>query len=422
MTPPRTTRFHPHIRMCLAAFLMDGAVMVGLLVIPFYAFRQLGGDVALSGTLIAVHAAAYTVACIVVSGQVKRAENGLNWAIVGGILFTLCISSLLFVRNVWLAGLLVGVGYGCQSLVWPALHSWVGAEPDPAIRARNMGLFNVAWSGGFAVSPLLAGPLYDLDYRLPFLLLFTLGTGSLLLIRSVPHERDHYGVLTPDLLAARAGHDRASESLLYAAWVATFIMNMLAGVTRAVFPKRVEDLVVSGELRILFEDTPWLDLSGGAATAYSWLAFVLSFATATAFFTLGRSDGWRHRFRPLLLWQAGAGAAFFCLAYTRSLAVMLACFGVIGAALGFAFFASVYYSLANPERKHARATLNEAYVGAGNFLGSIVFGHLAAQFGLLLPLKFTPVFIAAVLAAQVLLVRRGRARHGINACPRRTAF
>jgi MFS family permease len=366
-----------------------------------------------------VHAAAYTLACIVVSCQVKRAANGLNWAMVGGSVFTLCITSLFFVRDPRVAGALIGIGYGCQSLVWPALHSWVGAEPDPATRSRNMGWFNVAWSSGFAVSPLLAGPMYDFDYRLPFGLLFLLGAASIALLRSLPHERDHYGVLTPELLAARAGHDRASESLLYAAWVATFSMSVLGGVTRAVFPKRVEDLVVTGELRMLFEDTPWVDLSGAAATTYSWLAFILSFATAAAFFTLGRKDGWRHRFRPLALWQAGAGVAFFTLAFTRSLAVMLACFGVIGAALGFAFFASVYYSLANPERKHARATLNEAYVGAGNFLGSIVFGHLAAQFGLLMPLRWTPVFIALVLAAQALLVHHGRMRLGINAQPER---
>jgi MFS family permease len=396
--------------MCIAAFLMDGAEMTGLLMLPFFVFNQLGGGVAMSGVLMAVHAAAYTSGCMLASGQVKHARNVLNWATAGGVIFTVTLCLLPLTRSPFVAGVLVAVGYGSQALVWPALHAWVGAEPDPALRTKRMGWFNMSWSGGFAVSPLAAGPLYDLDYRLPFVLLFVFGVSSILLLRTLPHERDCFSELTEDARQSRAGHDRTSEVFLYAAWTANFAANVLVGVTRAIFPKRVEELVTNGELRILFEKTPLLDLSAAAATTYSWLAFLLSFATSATFLALAQTHAWRHRFGLLAGVQAAAAAAFFVLGYTTSLAVMLPCFAMVGAALGVAFFSSTYYSVTNPLHKHRRATISEASVGMGTFLGSIVFGYAAALYGIRLPLRFTPVFILLIIGFQAWLIVRGRRR------------
>lgn len=397
--------------MCLAAFCMDGAVITGLLAIPFFVFHQLGGGVAMSGAIVAVHAAAYAVACAAVSGVVKRADNVLHWAMAGGVVFVVALCTVPWLRSPWLVGACVAVGYGAQALVWPALHAWVGAEPDPQVRARRMGWFNLSWSGGFAVLPLLAGPLYDLDYRLPFVLLGVVGATALLLMLSLPHERDCFPALTDDMRAARAHHDGQSVMFLYAAWFATFTGNALVGVTRAVFPKRVEELVATGELRVLFEAEPWLNMSGAEATAYSWLAFLLALATAVTFLILARTTAWQHRTGLLFGVQVASGAAFFALGYTNSLVVMLAAFAVVGGSLGVVFFSSTYYSLADPAHKHRRATINEASVGTGIFLGSIVFGHLAGTYGILLPLRWSPAFVVVAIAVQWWLLRASRQRH-----------
>ena len=400
----------PHIRMCLAAFFMDGAVITGLLAIPFFIYNQLHGDVAMSGAIVAAHAAAYALMCAVASGLVERAGNVLHWALVGGVIFVVSLCMVPWLRSPWLVGACVAVGYGAQALVWPALHAWVGAEPAPKLRARRMGWFNLSWSGGFAVMPLLAGPLYDLDYRLPFVMLGIVGTCALLLIASLPHERDCFPALTDDMRASRALHDGESEVFLYAAWFATFTGNVLVGVTRAVFPKRVEELVTSGDLRLLFEAEPWLHLSGAEATAYSWLAFLLSLATAGTFVALSRTTAWQHRTGLLFGVQVASAAAFFVLGFTNSLVVMLLAFAVVGGGLGVVFFSSTYYSVADPSHKHRRATINEGAVGVGVFLGSMVFGQLAASYGILLPLRWSPVFVGVAIAAQWLLLHRSRTR------------
>ena len=397
-------------RMYLAAFLVDAAVMVAMTATPFFVFNQLGGGAAMSGLFGAVSAAGYACMCLVSSRFVSRAKHGLRWAYFGLTLYTVLICLMPVFRRPVVCGALAGGANVGMAFVWPALHSWIGAETDLARRGRRMARFNVAWSFGFAVSALCAGPLYDLDYRYPFVLLFALSAAALALLWSLPREVDHFGEATEEMLLARADHDRASEVHLYAAWFANLVGMALAAATRTVYPKRIDELVAAGRLRLLFESDPLQILTGGAATKYSWLAFVLAGACTLMFLVLGRTRRWQHRFRYVLGLQAASGLAFWTLANTESLVVMLACFAVVGANNGLAFFAAVYYSVADPSRKHRRTAVNEAAVGVGAFSGSIAFGLLAKRYGLAMPFRYAPLLIAAAIAIQFLLLRYGTQR------------
>ncbi len=396
--------------MFIVGFLADAAVMVAIIATPFFIYNQLGGGAAMSGTIGAVHMAFYATACVVAARFVSRAKNGLNWASSGMVIFMTAYAIVPFLRSPVALGLVSGVAFGSMALVWPALHSWVGGEADPARRKRLMMWFNLSWSSGFAFSPFVAGPLYDIDYRLPFVLLAGLCAATLVLLRTLPHEASHFAPLTDEARQARAGHDRASEAYLYAAWCATFVINALVAVTRHVYPKRVDALVEANELRWLFESAPSDLLTAAAATKYSWLAGGLSLATAVSFLALGSARRWQNGFKLLVVAQLMSAAAFWELGHTRSLLVMMVCFVVLGANTGIAFFSSVYHSLANPALKHQRATINEAAVGLGAFTGSILLGQLVGAYGIAGPFHLTPVCIGAALLLQFWLAYRGHTR------------
>lgn len=384
--------------------------MTALVAIPFFVYNQLGGEEAMSGAFGAGQMGAYALSCMVAARMVHRARNGIHWAMKALVVFALVLCAMPLFRVPWLCGLMVAAAFSCQAFVWPALHSWVGAEPDPARRTRHMGWFNLSWSFGFALSPLYTGPLVDIDYRLSFVALFVLCAAGFLLLWSLPHERDYFGVVTAEQLDARADHDRLSEIHLYYAWFATFLANVLAGITRMVYPKRVKDLVADEALRLFWEDAPLEFLTSGAATKYSWLAAGLALATSLSFLAFGKWKFWRHSFAFLMGMELAAGLAFWFLGHTTSLFVMMLAFVIVGAMLGAAFFASVYYSLSNPDLKHRRATINEAAVGLGGFLGSIVFGQLVARYGVAHPYHAMPLVILACVVVQWLLLRHGAAR------------
>lgn len=402
--------FKPHVRICLAAFVLDFAVMIGMIVTPFFVLKQLGGTAQTAGIFGAAGAAVYATSALISASFVSRAKNGLTWAAAGILIYAVFYSAMGLFSDWRLALGVSCVGSAALSLAWPALHSWVGAEPNLARRARTMGWFNISWSFGFSLSPLVAGPLYDVNYAYPFVALFLVAAISLALVRSLPAESAHFEVPTEELLLARAHEDRASEVYLYAGWCATFVANLIAGAFRFVFPKRVDHLVGTGELRLLWEDTPAAFLTTAPATNFSYLAFTFSMATALVFLVLGRTEWWKHRFSLLIWMQIGSAAACYVLGTTKSLVVMALCCAVAGAFLGLAFFSAVYYSLANAAHKHGRASINEAAVGFGGFLGSLAGGILAERYGTVMPFLYMPtLFVLGVLVQWGLLAHRRRA-------------
>lgn len=392
--------FSPQVRICLVAFTLDFAVMIGMVVTPFFVLNQLGGTAQTAGIFGAVGSAVYASSALLSASFVSRTKNGLNWAF-GGILVFAIFYTMMALFSDWRVSLAVScIGSAALSLVWPALHSWVGAEPNLARRARTMSWFNIAWSFGFSLSPLVAGPLYDANYVYAFVAMFCIALIALALVKSLPHESAHFDEPTEALLLARADDDRASEIYLYTGWCATFMANMLAGGFRFAYPKRIDDLVSSGELRLLWEETPAAFLRSAPATNFSYLAFAFSFATALTFLYVGGTNWWKHRFFLLAGMQIASAGAYHVMGRTHSLIIMCFCCAVAGVFLGLAFFSATYYSLANAAKKHKRTSINEASVGFGGFLGSLVCGMLAERYGVTMPFLYMPVLLAIGVVTQ----------------------
>jgi predicted MFS family arabinose efflux permease len=95
---------------------------------------------------------------------------------------------------------------------------------------------------------------------------------------------------------------------------------------------------------------------------------------------------------------------------------MALCYTVVGISVYAAFFAAIFYSVANPAKKHRRASMNEALVGIGAFAGSAVFGWAAQEWSVSAPFKYAPLFILASIAVQIFLLR-----HRLAVDPSRTS-
>lgn len=395
-----------HRRMYLAAFLLDFSVAVGLTAMPFFIVQRLHGDASLSGSVGAVQMALYAVGCFLSAGLVSRRPNSLSWALIGVGLFALLFGMVPWANSSVSCLLAASVPFLGLALAWPAMQSWLGNEQDPEKRARHVAGFNTATAFGFTLSPLLTGPLYDADFRLPFVVLAVLCLsviGLLLSImpqkaRSLPASPEEESVDETRLVSIPGG-------LLYASWAATFTANGLFAAVRSVYPVHVEALASGRALMLAGNIRPALLDAVGPATAYSWLAFLLSLFTVMCFVIMGRTTAWQNRHSVLIVGQLAAAASCVLLGHTRSLAVMGVCFAVVGFNFGLCFFASLYYSLAHARKRHRRAAVNEGVLGAGGFAGGIGMGYAAAYFGMGTAFQWTPFLVVLAVIVQLFLLK-----------------
>jgi len=399
----------PQHRMYAAAFLLDFSVAVGILAMPFFIVERLNGGAALSGTVGAVQMALYAVCCLASAGLVSRARNSLRWAVAGVGIF-----GLLFILVPWTSSpgpclVAASVPFLGLALAWPAMQAWLGQAPDPDTRARHLAGFNTATAFGFTISPLLTGPLYDANFRSPFLLLAVLCAvviGFLFSLTPGPPRVRHASQEEP--AAEERGVVPVTRGLLYASWAATFTANGLVAAVRSVYPVHVEALAADRSLVLWPGFRPALLDAVGPATTYSWLAFLLSLCTVLCFAAMGRTRAWQGRFSVLALGQIAAAVSCIVLGHAQNLVIMAACFAVIGHAYGLCFFASLYYSLTDMRERHRRAAINEGLLGAGGFTGSIGFGCAAACLGVTAAFQGAPAVAAAAIVVQILLLRSAR--------------
>lgn len=401
----------PHTIICAAAFCLAFGDTLAFHATPFYAFDHLGGGAAMSGNFGAVQAIVYTVITLSAAGLVTRVKHGLNLAIIGTAIFAFTYGAVPFISMPWPCIFASAIGLGGMAITWPAIHSWVGTEPDPVVRARHMSWLNMSWSSGAAISPLFAGPLYDVDYRYPFVGSIVFCGVVIALLRMMPHEGAHFPVLAEEVVVARAKHDKDALPFLWPGWLSVFVFNMLNSALRLVYPKHIDNLVATNSLRWFSAEDPAFFLTHSPATIFSILAFAISIGTAAAFLVMGRTSAWKHRFATLVWPQVAAAVALLVLATTRSLVLMAIAFAVIGAGLGVCFFSSSYCCMADPKKKHRRASINEGMVGAGSLLGSFGFGQLAV-FGVVVPFLGAPLVIGGLVAAQYTALRHARRKAG----------
>ncbi len=280
----------PHHKVYLIAFVLDFSISASGTALPFYVFDRFGGA-GMSGTISGVQFGLYAMACLLSSRYVSRSKNGLRWALVGLAGYSILFPLSPLVNNAYFFGGMVTLGMASMSLVWPAVQSWLGSEADPKIRNRRLSFFNIAWTSGLALGALAGGKLYAMNHWLPFLLVLVLGGVAWIIIAGLPHER-RYHREAPETKVDPTSPVAGTNAYLYTAWVANAIGCGLVGSSRAVFSKRVAELVDAGSL-VIFGGEP---VEIEAPTLFGWLPFVLCVARAFTFIYMGKSGAWRDRF------------------------------------------------------------------------------------------------------------------------------
>lgn len=366
------------LTLLVAAFAVELAVSVVRLAIQFLGIKY-GASPMVLGLYGTVSAGIYGLMSLAAGHASDRFGRRL-----AGVFVALMAVVWLIIgaqRSAYTILLLLPVFAAMLAYFWSPVQAWVG---DLVGEARDLnttlGSFNVLWTTGLMVGPVVCGYLWERSVYAPFVAGTAIALATAAALMTVPavqrpgedpsacpdaavgKAESHGGPAARPSTSAMASDPRA-DLLLPVAWVANLACYSSVGIVRALFPKLGIDLHFS-EVTI------------------GWVSFAFYAGQLAAFAAMRQIGGWHYRRLPLV-GAAAVGSAGMAWAYlARSPLTFALAFVVAGAAVGFAYVASLFYSLsAPPARRGLRAGISELTVGAGAALGPLVAGAVSTYWG-----------------------------------------
>ena len=379
---------HARYRLASAALCTDLALYLIMLSLPYRLLDQ-GASSAVLGLVPFLYAGPYAVVALFagrVSDRFPRRgpiRAGLTVAIASAI-------GLATVNDVTAVLLLVpGIGLGL-GFFWPSLQAGFSEVSQGRDLHRLTGLFNVSWSLGKGLGLLAGGWLLELVGAPSVAAVAACSfAASALVLPRMGKPGDHSEAIAADPDAPSPDRQRA---FLRAAWIANGVAFGVVATINHHLP------------RVLLEhDVGARDFG----TFFGWVFF----AQTALFVVLGPRRGWHFRAAPLIAFQALLVLATLAVTQAGSLGVLLAFAPVIGAALGFAYQSSLYYSLHAPHARGAQAGIHEAALGSSSAAIPLIGGAAVGTAGPIAPFVVASAALLASTIFGAVTIRRTRPTH-----------
>ncbi|MBT3380955.1 MAG: MFS transporter, partial [Lentisphaerae bacterium] len=265
-----------------AALLVAMGMGCNMLGLVFYARERYGASPSQIGYLAGCWSISYMVGCLLLRPLSRRLLP--RFSILGATaLMAVAAWCMLITRSLaWLFVLQCCLGL-IVSFFWPPLMGWLSANVEGTKLNRSMGWFNISWSTGSIISPLLAGSLSEMAVDLPlraagtcFLAAALLILGAVLTLSSLADD-DHAHTAEQ---SATGGED-SGTSLRFPAWMGIFTSYLVLSVMLNVFP-----LVARLEL-------------GLSKTLIGLLLFLRALVGTASLGILGKTSWWHFKGRPI---------------------------------------------------------------------------------------------------------------------------
>lgn len=377
-------------RYCAGGFLYDWLVYVAWTVIPIRA-EGFGATATQLSLLQASWSGLYIVSSLAMGLLADRVSKPALARLACLLALAACaaLSRVADLGGLWLAIPLLSLG---ASMFWPAVQGAIGVETEPHRMEKALGLFNILWSLGKSLGFLMAGWMTGHLGPAHTMLAAAAAAGAIALFypwrsgRPAPRS-DPAASLDP-------------SAFRLIAYIANFAVYGVGTILQNQFFKF---LTATGRGQALFD----------RATFFGLFLGLIYLAQTAVFWAMQRNAAWAYRRAPLYATQIAVGATVLLVPWVRSDAVLLLLAAATGAALGFSYASSLYYSLHGPSEHGKFSGIHEAVLGAGALL-TLASGFLADLFGdLRLPYWIAAGTSLGAVAVQE-AVYRTRARSSSN--------
>lgn len=362
------------------------------LAVPLLAVR-LGADWVMLGNIGWIAQAIRTPICMT-SGHLSERVGRAAIIVPAAIVCATMIAALSQAKSIACVIVLYAVALASIGAFYPPLQALVGDASERGQLRKNLGMFNVGWCVGGAITAGIAGVLVEYGLRA----MFYAGAGCciaaavlVLMWRAKPVS---HAAAAEEMGTEQAGEDFGP--LLPIARMGHFVGFFGFSVVRILFVKI-------------------------GVTSFMWSKATVVNVVAVFLWGLGigilitnASPWWRGKLWPQVLAQAtmlicAAGAALVCspiLLFARSAAVIGVLFFLFGMAQSVAYTGALYYGLSSRRGKGTNTGIHETLVAAGSVSGCLLGGVFAQRFGAAAPFTTLAVMAAAALVATAVIWAR----------------
>ena len=377
------------------ALIMNSATGVLVVGLPLLGIR-FGATPLQLGLIGSASAFIYALSCPFggrLSDRPDGGASGRRGSLIVSCSLLIAVDAFIFLvsgmRDVFIIAI---CGSFCTAFFWPPLQAWLAEAGGRERLAERLGMFNLSWSLGIMVGPMIGGFLYAIDYRLPWC--YAIGTNSflvLLLLLSREPAPCPAPAEAGSAWVAKAGpgrRDNAAEFLSLGLW-ANFVCWFCLSNVQSLYPK----------LAVMRGFSPQL---------IGFLLFMVGLAQSVFFIILRASRAWHFRYGPLVAVHGVAAAGMLIIFAVRSVPLLAISFSMVGIGLGLSYYSSIYYSLCGEGEAGRMTGIHELMVGSAFFLGPLTGGVCAQYIGLRSPFILCAGLLAATAAWEAFRWRTAR--------------
>jgi MFS family permease len=342
---------------------------------------ELGASASQLGWLGAVWIGVYAVVALIMgrySDHVGRRKLAIIGCLISGSMAFVC-SLTTQIGWLLLFSAIFGGGLAC---FWPSIIAWLGEGLRGHKLAVRLTAFGVAWNLGLLLGFILSGLLFRHGPNL----VFYASASSILLIAIlllVPAKQLENNDEFPDTDSTL--HVPTGRGFRKTAWLANFATNFALAGTTALFPQLATHLGISADVHGTL-------LAAGRGAAL--LAFV----------ALQLLVYWRTRLWPLWVAQLACAASLVWIGLANTTWMFAAAWIIGGVVSGYAYQASIYFTLEEMTEKGKGSGFHEAVIGTGMFAGPVLAGWVGSHRSLRAPYFFCATVLVLLIAAQMALV------------------
>jgi len=374
---------------------MDMVIGVVVLAAPLLAIKFKVGSLGLGGLGFIV-SIFYVLFCLPF-GKLSDRWKRKHLIFIGCFLYFFSSLGISFATNFFHLLIFMALTGIAGAMFWPSLEAWI-AERGKGKLIKRISFFNISWSLGISVGPLISGVLFELNYHFPFYFAALISLGVIyLVLKKLPASCEKKekiaavdNVLTvKDYFPQKDFSRSRNSSYLHAAWVANFTGWFVVGTIRYLFPKLSVEMGIKPSILGI-------------------LIFFLSVSQAFFFYVLSRNSRWHYQLFPLVFFQTLGIMGLLLIFFFPSIFIFVFSFVFIGIAGGFTYFSSIFYSLNGTEDKGTKAGIHEVFVGAGGLAGPLIGGIFAQIYNLRIPYLAASLVVLTGIIIEVYLVRNSK--------------